>query len=89
LKPRLNNSLNKCFIEFSSGISGTKDNDIYYALADALDGSTYAEIEWTVPNQDLPLWCDIYPEGSAQKSNHKICKSKDEFDRFVEPFMNE
>lgn len=80
-----NQSLNKCFIELSSGV-GTS-NDIIYELADAVEGTEYGEIEWTPPNENKPGWCTLYPSGNGVSSDFKSCNSKIEFDNFAKPYM--
>jgi hypothetical protein len=78
-----NQSLNKCFIEFSNGIG----NGVFYELADSVAGTEYAEIKWDMPNEDNPNWCTIYPNGNITDSISKNCSSKMEFDNFVKPYM--
>jgi len=80
-----NKSQEKCFVEFSGSVG---NRDIVYELADALGGIEYAEIEWTIPDDNNPHLCTIYPNGNGQESDQRSCKSKTEFDDFVGPFMN-
>ena len=86
-----NKSLNKCFILFSHGLGGgpTLGGSIFYELADALEGTEYAEIEWVIPNENSPGWCTLYPSGNGVSSISKSCSSKSEFDSFVKSYMQE
>lgn len=78
-----NKSLDKCFIELSNGLG----DSIIYELADAVEGTEYGEIQWTIPNEDKPGWCMLYPSGSGVESSSKSCNSKTEFDNFVKTYM--
>ncbi len=86
-----NKSLNKCFIEFSNGL-GNSGTDIFYELADAVEGIEYGEIKLTYkPNEKTLGWCTLYTSGNRNStdSNSKSCNSKTEFDNFVKPYMND
>ena len=82
-----NTKLGKCFIELSDETNSAGETSIYEALADAIGGTEYAEIDWTIPNEDSPAWCSIYPDGNNIDSTSQSCASKAEFDAFVKDYM--
>lgn len=84
-----NETLGRCFIEFSSGI-GSGSPTVFQEVADAVEGTEYAEIEFVAPNEDNPKWCTLYPSGNgAGLETTTSCKSKTEFDNFVGSYMND
>jgi len=82
-----NKSLNKCFIELSQGLG---NNSISYVLEDAIEGTEYAEIEFSmIAGEDNPGLCTLYPNGTGDGTDSisKKCVNKSEFDTFVRPYM--
>ena len=83
-----NKSLNKCFINSSDRLVNAHNTDIAENLADAEEGVIYAEIQWTIPNQNKPYYCELYSNGNINDTNSTSCNSKEEFDTFINSFLN-